>query len=232
MIQLFAFLRRRPGMSREDFDAHWREVHARLLAGTPELAAPLLRYEQNPALGPQGRFDGVAVLWFGSPRGFRAFSEAPAYAELLGPDEARFLDRGGLTFLLAGPPRAVVPAGAARDGAPLRLLALLRRRAGLDPAAFQRHWSEVHGPLVRDALGDTVLGYEQSPGLARDGAPRADGWDGVASVWYPDLAAFEAAAGAAYAQHIAPDEERFLDRAATAFALTGPARVVIDRSGD
>lgn len=105
MVKLFAFLRRHPDLSFEEFLTHWREHHGPLIAGTPELARHIVRYEQHPRHRPDplsgtDGVDGVAVQWFGSIEDFAAFIAEPAYAELIAPDERRFLDIDRVEFLI------------------------------------------------------------------------------------------------------------------------------------
>lgn len=113
MVKLFAFIRRRPDMTAEDFHTHWREHHGPLIAGTPVLSRHILRYEQHPRHHPGGLsgsagIDGVAVQWFESMDHFRAFITDPAYAELVAVDEQRFLDTDQLTYLITDEPNVVI----------------------------------------------------------------------------------------------------------------------------
>ena len=107
MVKLTFCLRRRPGMSFDEFSAYWGDVHAPLVAER----APLLgirRYVQVrtvdvPALhdalqrrngGSPEPFDGIAELWFDDVESFTASRDPMAQAasrELL-EDERRFID--------------------------------------------------------------------------------------------------------------------------------------------
>ena len=105
LTKLTYCLRRKPGMTWEDFSDYWRNVHAPLVAER----APLLgikryvqvRTQQNPDLharmqarndGSPEPFDGIAELWFDrddpGPGGEAA---AQAGRELL-EDERNFID--------------------------------------------------------------------------------------------------------------------------------------------
>lgn len=114
MVKLFALLRRNPDMSVEEFRAHWRDNHGPLIAGTPELARHIHRYEQHPRHRPDGLsgtdgVDGVAVQWFASIDDFAGFLSEPAYAELIAPDERRFLDMDAVEFVICDEPNVVIP---------------------------------------------------------------------------------------------------------------------------
>jgi uncharacterized protein (TIGR02118 family) len=113
MVKLFAVLRRNPSMSHEEFVDHWRNHHGPLIAGTPELARHIVRYEQHPrhrpdALSGTEGVDGVAEQWFASIDDFVGFISEPAYAELVAPDEQRFLDMSKVEFVITEEPNVVI----------------------------------------------------------------------------------------------------------------------------
>jgi len=113
MVKLFAFLKRREGLSHEEFVAHWRDHHGPLIAGHPSLSSHILRYEQHPRHRPDplsgsDDLDGVAVQWFNSIDDFLGFIQDPAYAELVHPDENRFLDMNQVRFVITEEPHVVI----------------------------------------------------------------------------------------------------------------------------
>ena len=114
-MQLYAFVRRKDGMSREDFLHYWHETHGPLIRDTPGLADRLLRYEQHPS-HPNDRsgFDGVAVQEFASWDDFLAMLEAP-HGDLMSADEANFIDRKDIVVVFTGDP--VVMVDRSRDDA-------------------------------------------------------------------------------------------------------------------
>lgn len=127
MVKLFALLRRNPAMSFEEFVAHWRDVHGPLIASEPTLARHIVRYEQHPRHRPDplsgtDGVDGVAVQWFESIDDFAGFIGEPAYAELIAPDERRFLDVERIEFVITEEPTVVidgdVPAAPEARGGP------------------------------------------------------------------------------------------------------------------
>jgi uncharacterized protein (TIGR02118 family) len=107
MIKLVFTLRRRDGMSREEFQRYWREEHAPLVQRHAE-TLHLRRYVQvhlretdlNDALaglrgGQPSFYDGVAELWWDSLEDLVAASSTEAgqaAAQELLQDEQRFID--------------------------------------------------------------------------------------------------------------------------------------------
>lgn len=106
MVKLVFCLRRRAGMSPEEFRRYWRDVHAPLVA-SHAAALGIRRYVQlhptaaDTAAGIAGTrgapepFDGVAELWFDSSEAIvaaRSSDEGRAASRALLEDERRFLD--------------------------------------------------------------------------------------------------------------------------------------------
>jgi uncharacterized protein (TIGR02118 family) len=107
MIKLAFTLRRREGMTREEFQRYWREEHAALIqrhAGTLHIRRYVQVHLRETALdeaisaprGSQPRFyDGIAELWWDSLEDLTAVftTEAgQAAAQELLEDEQRFID--------------------------------------------------------------------------------------------------------------------------------------------
>ena len=106
MVKLSFVLRRKAGLTREEFQRYWREVHAPLVASHAR-ALGIRRYVQthtldapaNAALrtsrgGPE-EYDGVAELWWDSLEALQAATASEAgiaAGRALLEDERRFID--------------------------------------------------------------------------------------------------------------------------------------------
>jgi uncharacterized protein (TIGR02118 family) len=107
MVKLVFTLRRRPDMTREDFQRYWREQHAPLVERHAETLR-IRRYVQVHARETElddaiaasrgseaGAFDGVAELWWDSVEdliaAYSSDAGQAAGAELL-EDERKFID--------------------------------------------------------------------------------------------------------------------------------------------
>ena len=106
MIKLTYCLRRKPGMSLEEFQRYWRDTHAPLVAERAE-ALGIRRYVQAQTsdipdvhamlqarnCGSPEPFDGVAELWFDSLEAMGSDDPAAAQANAdLFEDETNFID--------------------------------------------------------------------------------------------------------------------------------------------
>ena len=90
-MALHCFVKRRDGMSHEEFLDYWRNHHGPLIRDTPELARWTTRYVQHAAHPKDSSgYDGVAVQEFASWDDFIAMITGPA-GELMRDDEANFL---------------------------------------------------------------------------------------------------------------------------------------------
>ena len=121
MVKLFAVLHRKQGMTTDEFVDHWTNRHGPLIADTPALARHIVRYEQHvrhrpDALSGNEGYDGVTVQWFESMDDFVGFMSEPEYAELVHPDEQRFLDMDKLVFVVTEEPVVVIGEGAEAAG--------------------------------------------------------------------------------------------------------------------
>ena len=113
MIKLICFVKRKPGLSREEFHQHWSKVHGPLVAGS-ESGSYVLRYERNAR--PLGDYDrpgmpdgpdGCTIQWFASIEDFWASTSAADYAEI-DADVATFIDTDALQWILTEEPDVVI----------------------------------------------------------------------------------------------------------------------------
>jgi uncharacterized protein (TIGR02118 family) len=106
----------------------------------------------------------------------------------------------------------------------IRLTSVLRRKAGMSLADFQRRWREVHGPLVaHHSTTLNILRYVQVHTLedpVNDQLTSARGgmeppYDGVAELWWANrealTASFSSDAGRAAGKELLDDEAHFID---------------------
>lgn len=95
MVKLVAFLKRRPGISREEFARRWVESHAPLAARLPGLRGYRINIaaaRQPEGTGAEPLYDGTAELWwdsveameaaFGTELGRRAGADADEFSSV------------------------------------------------------------------------------------------------------------------------------------------------------
>jgi uncharacterized protein (TIGR02118 family) len=101
-IKCIRFFNRRPDMSVDEFQAHWREQHAPLVAALPSLS----RYVHYPARaggyakGRQPAYDGFDMAWFDSLEALREAMSSAAYQRVR-DDQGSFLAAGDCPQIVA-----------------------------------------------------------------------------------------------------------------------------------
>jgi uncharacterized protein (TIGR02118 family) len=216
MVSVIAIIKRKPGMTVEAFQEHWRTAHAEVVKRLPGLR----RYVQSHTI-PSGYgkgdpvWDGIAELAFDSTDALRALAGTAENAAVQ-QDEARFIDRATMTTLVTEAhviKDAAAPAGAVKN------VEFILHRPDLPIDEFRRYWREVHGPIA--ARIPQIRRYVQHhvrPGLYASG--RTPRYDGLALAWFDDTRAMRAAAATAEYRTTRDDEPNFLAPGASPFIIT------------
>ncbi|HEX2171332.1 MAG TPA: EthD family reductase [Dehalococcoidia bacterium] len=202
MYKLISVVWKRPGLSPDEFWDLWSGEHAAQVLAQPRVK----HYRINAALARSGRepaFDGVAEIWVETLDDLRALQ----MARLAGPlaeSRARVTD-AARTLTLVTRERVVVPEPAPGTAA-VKLCEVLRRRPDLSFEEFDRHWIEVHAPLVTRVKG--LVGYVQHPAIpGSDPPPSADGH---VMLWFDTLENARLSARSAEGEATIADAAEFL----------------------
>jgi uncharacterized protein (TIGR02118 family) len=104
MVTLIVCIKRKAGMSREDFSRYWRDNHGPLVASCASFTRYIAGYSQYHLTGEDGEaaefgvagvYDGIARLEFRSAEDMEAAFADPDYLANVRPDEPRFIDIDG-----------------------------------------------------------------------------------------------------------------------------------------
>lgn len=99
----------------------------------------------------------------------------------------------------------------------IKVVSLLTRKDGISHEEFVRHWYEIHAPLAMAVPG--IRRYVQShitDTRSRPDIPDTDvDVDGIAELWYDDLASFEKAAATPEMKRLTDDGALFIGRIKT-----------------
>jgi len=257
MIRLVYTLRRKAGMSREEFQQYWRETHGPLVAQHSTTLA-IHRYIQLHTLddpineglatargGMEPEYDGVAELWWRSPDDFAAFMtpEGQAAANELLEDEKKFIDLPNSPLWFADEHPQVNPSEymVATEHSPLvKIFFCLRPPASQSLEDCQHYWRTNHGPLIRSvSTGFRMQRYLQvhytphefESALTGPRGTTVPPYAGHAEAWFSraDLMTMADVPEAARAMDIAvEDESHFIDFKRSAMWI-GKEHVFIDR---
>jgi len=207
MVKVITFIKRKPGMSVEEFQGYWRTRHPEVVTRLPGVR----RYVQSHTLPATYRtsnpaYDGIAEVWADDTAALRAMTQSRDHAGVQA-DEACFIDRASMGVIITED--HVVKDGSAAPDTAVKSVDFLTRKAGLPVEEFQRHWLLVHAPIAAaiPALRRYVQSHTRRSAYE---ARRVPAYDGAAITWYDSAEAFRtAAAGAEYAR-AAADGPSFL----------------------
>jgi hypothetical protein len=208
MIKMMAVIRRRPGMTQQEYFPYIRDVHGEISKANP---LTVRRYIQNHvfdgAFGTAGdcaykivfHRDSVTELWFDSFESMKETFAHPYVREKVGPDGANFSELGTALALLTRETEVSVPKPG--PDAPIKVLYFLRKMPDLPLSEYFEHWRSAHESAMREqrtaAVGvrRCVLSLqipEGNPLLVYFGGKDMPIYEGVASLWYEEKVALSA----------------------------------------
>ena len=199
MIRLVFALRRKPTLSRAEFQDYWLNKHAPLVASFAS-DLDILRYVQTHTLTDpanaaaqrargdmESEYDGVAELWWASEadltENLRQNEAAQKAGAALLEDEAKFIDLPNSPLWFAYEYPQINPSPENVMAKPksnvVRVFFPLRHQNQIDEADARHYWLTHHGPIVRShgqATGtqvDSYLGHAEA-WIDRGNAPRTE----------------------------------------------------------
>jgi uncharacterized protein (TIGR02118 family) len=114
MLKVILLLRRREGMSVEDFRRHWREVHAPLLLQLPGLRRLVFNYGRSDEAGRPPAYDGISEDWFASAEAMELAFASPQ-GEAVAADAPNFVDVSRIQTLVVEEDEVEVPGQSTGD---------------------------------------------------------------------------------------------------------------------
>jgi len=213
MVKAIYFIKRKAGMSLEDFRRYWLNQHAEVVLRVPEVR----KYVQSHTMDSRYRkhepiYDGVAELWYDSTDVMRRIAATPESAAAAA-DDANFIDMSKFKFVLTE--ERVQKENPVEPAMP-KLIAFIRRKPAMAVEEFQSYWRNTHGPLACRIPG--IRRYVQChvrPSAYAGG--REPIYDGVAETWFENYEAMTA--GAPEYRAVRADEPNFIAPGPLAFII-------------
>ncbi|MGP4109590.1 EthD domain-containing protein [Streptomyces sp. 4N509B] len=196
MIHQLIFAAPRPGMTEEEFQRYWVDVHAvRYAAKIPQIR----RYAVDTRIPEPGEdtereaplWSGIAEIWLANEEEQLASLQTPEFLEGARLDEPRWA-AFWRTVVLDTDTEVVVPGVADTAVQPgVKLVMLAKRREGMTVKEFRQHSRRAHAPLVTELPG--LRRYHQS--FTRDSwyALSEPPFDAAHHLWFDNAAALRAA---------------------------------------
>ena len=216
MVKVLTFLKRKPGLSVEDFQRYWLARHPAVVMRLPGVR----RYVQSHTLPSAYRksepvYDGIAEVWADDTDALRAMTRSPENARVRA-DEANFIDPATMGFLVTE--ERVIVEGAVDPDA-VKAVEFLSRKPGTSVDEFPRHWHERHGRILARIPGLRRCVLSATRRSAYE-AGRVPAHDGATSMWFDSSEALRAAAASPdYAAAVA-DRDGFLAPGQPPFIVT------------
>jgi len=104
MVKVITLLKRKKGITLEEFSRHWQEKHGAIVLKT---VPGIKRYIQNHAVrlsaGGEPKIDGIAEVWYDDLEAWRQFADLywGDKGKAIRDDEETFLDKSKLVFFVA-----------------------------------------------------------------------------------------------------------------------------------
>lgn len=223
MLKVAILMKRRAGLSVQEFQDHLRNRYGSLAAKGPGLR----RYVQSYPLA-QGYakgellFDALGEMWFDSIEAYDRYARSTEFAVAC-KDEDAFLDRSRTVVMPVDV--HVIKDGAVPEAA-VKNIEFVNRRADMAVEPFRSYWRNVHGPLA--AKIPAIRRYEQNhlaPSEYRKSA--APPYDGLAITWFASTADMRQGATTPEYAATRADEAHFLPEGHLPIIITRE-RVVVD----
>lgn len=110
LVKALFLQKRRPGMSPEEFQDYWQDVHAPLVPREPGLLQYIqCHHVMEGYADGEPAYDGVAELWWRDRAAFDRYWNSDALQEELATDPAKFMDLSASVGMLAEEYRVLWP---------------------------------------------------------------------------------------------------------------------------
>ena len=230
MIKLAVLLKRKPGMSFDQFDRYWDGTHGALVVSIPEFTRHVRRYSQAHIVDPtydgagmawkRADYDGIAEVWFDDLAAMTTAFNEPRFVALLEPDDEKFIDPAAVAIMVTEEIEKIAFHGAPK----VKLAVVIKRREGMSFEEFDQYWNHIHGAIVtgvpefarhvrRYVQSHWVADYSGAGDVSTLSSPwRRAPFDGIAELWFDSIADMVRAFNEPqFMATIAPDDEKFVD---------------------
>ncbi|MGW4642355.1 EthD domain-containing protein [Sphaerisporangium sp. NPDC004334] len=223
MIHQFILAAPKPGMTAQEFQDYWVNVHAvKFAAKIPQIRRYLID-SRVPSTADRGRpalpHQGMAEIWLANEQEQLASLQTEEFlhgARLDEPNWAAFW----LTIVLDTDAHEIVPGPPLTEAAPswVKVTTLIKRRPGQDLADHRERTLSEYAPIVSGLPGvRRHLHAHTRDGFYTFGEAS---FDSVEQIWFDDVAAAEAALASPYfTEKVAPALDAVADPAHV-FSLT------------
>ncbi len=208
IVKFIEFPVRIKEMSPRAFHLYWQKHHSPNVMNVTGFAQYMRKYTNGHAYPEKtsglpahykqtASFEGASEVWINSLGEVGDWLAHPHYAELIQPDEPRFISQeGDCEFIVAKEERLYEPVADMVESLKTKVYLLVKRKQGQDFKAFHAGAS-VHGKLIleqeslRRHLNKLVVSHKLQEPLPLEGF-EMDNIDAVYELWFKDITAMQA----------------------------------------
>jgi uncharacterized protein (TIGR02118 family) len=190
MVKFFSLLKKREDLDLEEFSQYWHEIHAQIVIKTLKLTSYVQNHQIKTEISrlPQLGFDGVAEAVATDLDTALAFTSSDAYREGPYKDEPNFLKEQPVVFFAHE--HVIIPGPhIEQDTSAVKSMTFFHRKPGMPLDEFSDYWLNMHAPLVHRTPG--LIRYVQNHVLPETVTKLKPMFDGVAELWWPDMASLQ-----------------------------------------
>ena len=149
MIKTLVFVRRKPGMTFDDFARYWVESHGPIAAKLPGLRRLVTNLVRPELQRHEPPWDGLSCAWFESADAVRSVVSTPEFRAMI-DDEENFVDTSERSPMIVTPysPAAEAPMNTERLSDTIKTVVAIWRKSGMERKDFNTYWRSTHAELI------------------------------------------------------------------------------------
>ena len=227
MIKTIVFVRKKPGMTFDDFTRYWIDTHGAITASLPGLRRLVINLVRPELQRSETPWDGLSCAWFESADAVRSVASTSEFRAMV-DDEENFVDTTHRSPMIVSAYSPLREAPISPDDLPpeaIKTVVAIWRKSGTERENFNSYWRTTHSKLICDL--PNLCAYEQNT-IMTDLQRQAPLCDAIAECWWTSRSGvLEAIKSEAYAA-VQADEKHFADTERLAPMVVREVEVVRD----
>ncbi len=209
LIKTIVFVRKKDGMSYDDFAAHWVEKHGKITSNLPGLNRLVFNLAPPKLQRRPLEWDGLSCAWFESREALSTISTSPAYKAMM-DDEENFVDTSKRSPLIIDTFEPLGPKSTQSLNTPdiVKTVTPIWRKPDVSQAAFYDSWRNTHSKLICDI--PNLQHYIQNT-IRTDIQTGATLCDAVAECWWTSMERLIESVGSDAYTAVQEDEKSIAD---------------------
>ncbi len=176
MINAITIIKKKQGLSYENFQNYWKNEHAEIVTRSPLVGTYVQSHPiYNDTLTFEDTIDGIAEIWFEDTNAMRTLAATKEYRDIQN-DEKVFIDGKAVRLIIAED--TIIKEGPVSD---YRVLFFLQSRLNIDLQKFRDDCTEFLSDVFLEKVARAKLSLPKLAGYRGDTKPE---WDAIFSIWH------------------------------------------------